>query len=207
MRDGVERRAGAYLPHWRYEGGVYAVTFRLGDSLPRVALARIAQLRAELDGVRARDPSMRVAIDAWRVFHQKQDEYLNAGHGACYFRDPEYAGLMQATLLHFDGVRYNVWAWVVMPNHVHVVVKPRPGFELSKIVQSWKGFSAHTINRMLSRTGSVWAVEYYDHLIRGPEDLTHQVGYIAENPRAAGLTGWRWMGERLPWSSEGMTGA
>ena len=81
MRDRVERRAGAYLPHWRYEGGVYAVTFRLGDSLPRVALARIAQLRAELDGVRARDPSMRVAIDAWRVFIRNRTSISMRGMG------------------------------------------------------------------------------------------------------------------------------
>jgi REP element-mobilizing transposase RayT len=104
------------------------------------------------------------------------------------------SNLVERALKHFDGERYRLLAWCVMPNHVHVVVRPNPGYELSDIAHSWKSYTANEANKMLGRTGTLWQPEPYDHLIRDDQDLEHQVGYALSNPSAAGRIDWRWVG-------------
>ncbi len=81
-----------------------------------------------------------------------------------------------------------------MPNHVHVVLTPLPGFALSSILHSWKSFTAKAINKHLGRSGTVWQAESYDHLVRNRADLMHHVFYTRENPQRAGLKDWPWVG-------------
>ena len=91
-------------------------------------------------------------------------------------------------LRHFHGRQYLLDDWVVMPNHVHAVVRPRPDWNLSEILKSWKGYTAREANRVLKRTGTTfWQVESYDHLIRDDEDLHHCRHYTTMNPVNAGL--------------------
>ncbi|HAT10367.1 MAG TPA: isochorismate synthase, partial [Planctomycetes bacterium] len=98
-----------------------------------------------------------------------------------------------AAILHFDGARYRIHAWCVMPNHVHVLVELPPGIQLAGIVHSWKSFTAKAANARLGRTGEFWQPEYFDHLIRDQADFAHAVRYIEQNPVMAGLTAWRWV--------------
>ena len=98
---------------------------------------------------------------------------------------------MVQTLRHFDGDRYRLYAFAVMPNHVHVVVRPE-GTTLTKIVQGWKSFSAREINLQLERRGSLWQHESFDHLIRHVGDLHRFCRYTHENPSKAGLQDWPW---------------
>ena len=79
-----------------------------------------------------------------------------------------------------------------MPNHVHVVVHPRTGFDLPDILHSWKSFAANKINQLLKRKGTLWQPEYYDHLVRDEEDLCHAIQYVLANPVAAGIEDWEW---------------
>jgi REP element-mobilizing transposase RayT len=85
-----------------------------------------------------------------------------------------------------------------MPNHVHVVVRPFAGFPLSKILQSWKGFTGREANKLLGRSGDFWQHEPFDHLVRDADDLTHQIRYVIDNPRKAGLSDWPWVWARNP---------
>jgi hypothetical protein len=98
-------------------------------------------------------------------------------------------------MLRFDGSRYNIIAWCVMPNHVHVVIQPAPGFELPQILHSWKSFTATRANRMLNRIGDFWRAEYYDHLIRDEGELVHSIKYALANPANAGIEPWDWRGQ------------
>lgn len=77
---------------------------------------------------------------------------------------------------------------------VHVVVHPRPGFELPRICHPWKSFTAKEINRLLGRSGEFWQPEPYDHLIRDEDDYRHAVEYVLANPAAAALMEWPWIG-------------
>ena len=183
------------MPHWTVEGGTYAVTFRLADSLPQPVLAawreERALLLAELEhkGVldRAREDRLR------GLFAEKIERHLDVGHGACWLRRPEIAALVAGALRHFDGARHRLVAWSVMPNHVHAVMQPLAPHELSGVVQSWKGFSAREANRQLGRSGAFWQAETYDHLVRDAAELAHAVRYVAENPAQAGLRDWPWV--------------
>ena len=74
-----------------------------------------------------------------------------------------------------------------MPNHVHVVVTPFVGYALSDVLQAWKSYSAHEINRRLKRKGRLWQKESFDHIVRNVAGLEKFVAYTEGNPVVAGL--------------------
>lgn len=121
-------------------------------------------------------------------------------------RQPEIAALIEGALKYFDGDRYDLFAWSVMPNHVHVLLRPRAGHELDEIVHSWKSFTAKEANRLLGRQGSFWQEEYYDHLIRDADDFNHQLRYVLENP-TKGKASAKWTGSRYGDLENGSLGA
>jgi putative DNA methylase len=117
----------------------------------------------------------------------RTEEYLNAGYGACYLRDPRIAHLVETALLHFDGDRYRMIAWVIMPNHVHVLIEVFEVYALCDIVHSWKSYTAKEANRILGRTGHFWFREYFDRYIRDERHFANAIQYIHNNPINAGL--------------------
>jgi REP element-mobilizing transposase RayT len=152
------------------------ITIRLQDSLPAKVLARWRQELASLP-----DSKFKVQLD------RRVAAYLDAGHGACWLRDERIARLVEAVLLHFDGQRYRLLAWCVMPNHVHALIDTFLGHTLADILHSWKSYSASEANKILNRTGSFWFREYHDRYIRNAEHFVNAIRYIEENPVAAGL--------------------
>jgi REP element-mobilizing transposase RayT len=166
------------LPHFHSDAVQQVVTWHLADSLPRDAAGRLARL-ADTQEQR-------------RLY----ESYLDAGHGSCVLADPVCAHIVQEALLHFDGERYRLLAWVIMPNHVHVLVDMLPGQDLGRIVQSWKRHTAQAINRHLGMEGALWRREYWDRYIRDEAHFRLAVDYIERNPVKAGLVrrveDWRW---------------
>jgi len=159
------------LPHFDAPGQVQAITFRLADSLPKAYWDRLERY--------APGSSVR------RQNHFQM--HLDAGHGSCALRDPSVASLVERTLLFFDGERYCMLAWVVMPNHVHVLAETMQGYTLASIVQSWKSYTAHRANDLLDRSGTFWQKDYYDRYIRDERHLERAVRYVHDNPVLAGL--------------------
>ena len=88
-----------------------------------------------------------------RRFFEPREEWLDRGHGVCLLRDPRAARVVADSLGHFHLERYLLDSFVIMPNHVHALVKPLPGHSLTDILQAWKSYSAHELNRMLDRDG------------------------------------------------------
>ncbi|MBL8544248.1 MAG: transposase [Hyphomonadaceae bacterium] len=115
------------------------------------------------------------------------DALLDTSAGSALLRTPPIAALVVDALLHFDGDRYAMIAWCVMPNHVHVVLEPRGDHALSQIIKSWKAFTAARINKTLGRVGRLWAPDYFDRFMRSEEHLTTTIAYVENNPVAAGL--------------------
>jgi len=189
-----------HLPHLKREGGTYFVTFRLAGTMPREVLLRFKRERELIlaQALAAKQPlSWQEQQELFRWYSSRVDAYLDAGHGACWLRAPDIAGLVANALRFHGGQRFDLPAWVVMPNHVHAVVRPRPGWTLSQVLQSWKGFTGREANRRLHRQGlPFWQQESYDHLIRDDEDLHHCCHYTTMNPVNAGLCeqpeDWRW---------------
>jgi REP element-mobilizing transposase RayT len=109
--------------------------------------------------------------------------------------------MVEESLLHFDGERYRLAAWCIMPNHVHTVVSPMNEHGLGAIVQAWKSFSAKQANRLLSRAGPFWHKDYFDGFIRNEGHLERTISYVENNPVKAGLIGsaeqWQWSSARF----------
>lgn len=129
--------------------------------------------------------------------------------GAIYFitwRIHPNAGLLSheersavlETLHHADGKRYDLVAWVVMDDHVHVVARPRSGEVLAKILHTWKGFTARRINDLRGRSGPFWQQEYYDRVVRDDRALQAIVRYVLDNPtkRWPALKEYTWVGSK-----------
>jgi len=189
----VTVRQGAYLPHGTLRGATYAVCFRLADSLPQeVAEAWRRECTAMREEAGA-NPTVEKQERMRELFAERIEQYLDHARGACWLRRPEIAEMVGNTLRHFDEQRYQLIAWCLMPNHVHVVVRPLGNHTLSGILKSWKGFSGKEANRLLHRQGAFWQPEYHDHLVRDARDLEHAVRYLMENPVKAWLSDWPWV--------------
>ncbi len=195
LSDALQIRRGNYLPHWTKGGSTYAVTFRLADALPSAAVEAYRQEREQcLRLIGERPPTPEERAELARLFSERVETFLNAGHGACWLRDGRVAQLVADALRHFDGDRYELIAWVVMPNHVHAVLRPLGGHRLPDVLHSIKSFTAKRANAVLGREGAFWQTESYDHLIRDGRDFFAQVEYVRRNPEEAGLKDWRWVG-------------
>ena len=193
----IQIHRGTYLPHWTQEGPTYAVTFRLGDALPANVIEDWEFERRDIIARAHRQNRQATEAEQLRLaelFSQKVESYLDAGHGKCWLRDEKVAKIVRDALLHFQGKRYDLAAWCVMPNHVHVIVRPIGGHTLSEILHTWKSFTAQQANRLLHRKSKFWQPESYDHLIRNEQDLRNQVRYVIKNPEKTGLRSWPWVG-------------
>ncbi len=123
------------------------------------------------------------------VLRRRVEAYLDQGYGNCYLNDPRVAEMVQDSLLFYDGERCALWAWVVMPNHVHLLVTPAEGEELSVILHSLKSYTAHKANRILGRTGRFWQRESFERYICDCEHFQNVVAYIENKPVKARLCG------------------
>lgn len=120
-------------------------------------------------------------------FNRRVQEWLDAGMGACVLRRCDVRDELARCLLEFDTVRYHVDSYVIMPNHVHLVIAPQEQYELSIILRGIKGVSANRCNKLLGQKGRFWMDESYDHIIRDANELGALRDYIVENPKKAHL--------------------
>jgi putative DNA methylase len=112
---------------------------------------------------------------------------IDKSRGACHLRRTDCARLVETALAHFDGERYRLLAWVVMPNHVHVMIEQIEGYRLGDTIHSWKSYTANLINRRIGARGALWAPDYFDRFIRDEKHYGNAVRYIENNPVKAGL--------------------
>lgn len=159
-----------YLPHFDAGAIVQSLTFRLVDSLPRDVCETFLS-----------------STDKYSERHRRLEAMIDSGRGSCLLADTVNAATVQDALHFFDGIRYRLLAWVVMPNHVHAMLEQLEGYPLGEIVHSWKRFTANRINRRRKTSGVVWAADYFDRYIRNADHYDFAVAYIEHNPVRAGL--------------------
>lgn len=162
------------------------MTFRLAHSLPASMMARWRVNLALL-------PPERKAASFRQMIENELDRCRTA-----WLANPVIAAGIQENLLYFDGDRYRLHAWAVMPNHVHVLITPAPRASMAQLVHGWKTYTARRANQTLGRTGRFWQPDYFDRYVRNPRHFLAVIRYIEENPVRAGLCQRR---EDWPWSS------
>ena len=166
-----------YLPH--YDAGdrrTQFLTYRLYDSLPDIVLKKI---KKELEIRKPEDIERETMILA--------EKYLDRGYGQCFLRQRAVANIVRESVKKFDRLRYLMFAWVIMPNHVHLLLRPLAGFALETIVHSFKSYTALQANRALGREGPFWMREPFDRFIRDEEHYYRTFRYIENNPVKARL--------------------
>lgn len=193
------------LPHWRQPGATYFLTFRLQDSLPQSV---IDELEIERKAWRQRI-AHELAINGGQLSATTSDDYeaflvrrcrriesvMDEGHGACVLKRPNIREIVDAALLHFHGERCEMHAFVVMPNHVHLAVKPLGDWQAEDLLHSWKRFTAREINKRLGTTGQLWQEDTWNRIVRDETHWHKVMRYIVRNPAKAKL----WNGESTVW--------
>ena len=174
-----------YLPHRDEPGLTQFVTFRLQDSFPE-------SLRSEWEHL--------LQIEDDRDRRDQLEAYLDLGRGESQLRQLRIGKLVEDALTFFHGQRYELRAWVVMPNHVHVLIKVG-ATPISRIVEDWKKFTAKEANKLLGRKGAFWQADYWDTFMRSAEHEATNRRYIENNPTKAFLVRdpeeWPWSSARL----------
>ena len=163
-----------YLPHFNVQRSIQFVTFRLADSMPQDL---VAKWKSEMAAGQITD------VD----FRKRIEHYLDRGYGSCYLRINQVATEVKKTLLRWHNDRYKLISWVIMPNHVHVLIELLEENELSVIMHSIKSYTAHEANKILRRKGQFWFIESFDRYIRDAKHHFNTIRYIENNPVKAGL--------------------
>jgi REP element-mobilizing transposase RayT len=188
--DNLSIRNRGHLPHWEAAAATYFVTFRLADSLPQETLRSILFAREDIPATAAKMGRAISEAEQKRLQKlntQRIEKYLDAGSGVCFLANEAVANIVAEALRQFDGIRYQLFAWCAMPNHVHAVFRALAENTLPQIIHSWKSYSAKQANKILQRSGEFWQREYYDHLVRNTSEFHRAVAYVMDNPRKAGL--------------------
>ncbi len=195
----IDVRTGGSLPHWEQGSVWYFVTFRLADALPATVIEEMKEQREQWKKKHdLSNLSREEQAEYHRLFSERHENLLNAGSGSCVLRDPQIAEVVKGAFRYFQGQRYDLDEYVVMANHIHVLVKPLAGHGLTDILHSWKSFTANQINRRLNRQGQLWLHESYDHIVRNEPAMCAIRRYIRDNPlKVAGASSSRQqMGEQ-----------
>jgi len=191
-------------PHWDQAGAIVYITARTDDSIPRKVLQlwdreknewlKKLATRLGIPPPRGRywkdilkDLDDQHRRDFLEHFNRLLDMELDTCHGACWLKKPEFAQIVADSLLHFDGVRYRMGDFVIMPNHLHLLAAFGTPGAMKSQVDSWLHWTATQINRRTGIRGHFWQQEPFDHLVRSVEQYEYLRNYIRDNPKKAGL--------------------
>lgn len=219
-----------HLPHWQPVAATLFVTFRLAGSLPQPVIDSLRDVReSELQKTKRLADSARQRreehADERRAFARWDSALDRSVAGPRWLADAAIATIVDEALYFRDAKLYELLAFCIMPNHVHLVCAPLPVgrsatpahvgadptisaaqvHSLSSILQSLKAHTAREANAVLGRHGAFWQEESYDHVVRDAEELERVVNYVTSNPVKAGLVAswqdWRWTYCKPEWHS------
>jgi len=180
------------LPHIQPDSGTYSITFLLDGALPRQKVELLKELRKKLMESAV---SLKDKYQIHRKFFDKYESILdNPKSGPVWLKERKIAEIVMESIHYRDGIFYNLYAYCIMSNHVHMVFehiadpnrKPS-NHPISDILRDLKKYSARKSNIIINRSGKFWHVESYDHVIRNDDELENQIAYVLHNPVKAGL--------------------
>jgi putative transposase len=185
-------------PHWSQAGAVVFITFQADDSIPREVIERWDREKQQWLHERGHDHgahwseivqelSEKERADFQKTFNRCRETFLDSGHGRCLLKQPALSQIVFDSLLHFDGQRYRMGDFIVMPNHVHLLAVFPTAAAMKSQCDSWLHYTAFRINQAIREKGKFWRQEPFDHLVRSPAQYEYLRQYIADNPHKARL--------------------
>jgi putative transposase len=186
------------LPHWRQPGATYFVTFRLADAIPE-AVRRELEFKQTLwlvkRGIKA-ETDLKLAYERLskedrflfrKYLNRIREDVHDLGHGECWLNRENVINECRKQLLRSDESGYHLGDFILMPNHVHILITPAEN-ELEKCMRGIKGASSRFCNLAAKRKGTFWQADSYDHIVRNLEQLAAYREYIRDNPIKARIS-------------------
>lgn len=182
------------LPHWQEPGAEYFVTFRLAGSLPKNVIQQLKKSRDTFKKNFSHKTDYRSKTRQFEASLFKKYESLLDGQstGPVWLSNKNIADIVKEALHYRDNKEYDLYAFCIMSNHVHLVFrelysnqedqKIEEAFPVTKILQGLKSYTGLMANIELNRTGSFWHEESYDRLIRNTNELNNTIQYTLNNP-------------------------
>lgn len=178
------------LPHWQPEQAEYFVTFRLTNSLPAIAIERLNDERKILQ-----KSGKSISEVKRRIFAKYENLLDKAESGPTWLKNRKVAQIVCESIHHRDQNEYDLYAYCVMPNHIHLVFKLLNNskiiegvkYPVTKLLQGLKKYTAHECNKVLDRTGQFWQHESFDRVVRDTDELENTIRYVLHNPVKAKL--------------------
>ena len=183
------------IPHWDYSDAVQHISFRISDSLPQAKLELFKKQVEEYPPLKRN-----------YYLHREIEDWINRGIGSCILKIPELAQCVIEALYLLNDLHYHLFHWVIMPNHIHVLIQEFPNKPMCEIVQSWKHHTSVRFDEILNNLkssnrfhfgyieniintfkGNYWIIDYWDVMIRNNRHFRIESNYIANNPVKAGL--------------------
>jgi type I restriction enzyme R subunit len=174
---------GAKLPHWHQNNKIQFITFRLADSLPQEKLAELTAFKEQWLAAHPQPWDQKTKDEYDYTIRRKIDRWLDQGFGECILQREDIRQIVANTLLLYHGRRYNLYRFVIMPNHVHLLLSPIGEEVSTRFIGSVKQYTANAINQALGRKGQVWQRNFFDRLVRDGNNFEAYVNYINQNPR------------------------
>lgn len=159
------------------------VTFRLIDSLPHSKLRDLIELKQNFLSKNPQPWSNEVEIAYWKLITPFESNLLDNGYGDCILKNPSIRKVVADSLRYWDGSKYDLVAYVIMPNHIHVIIQLAQECRIESIMHSIKSYTSKIINKMTSHSGAIWMKEYFDRIIRSERNLNSCIKYIMDNPK------------------------
>ena len=181
--EDVEFHFKGNLPHMHQDGTMQSVTFRMADSLPQSVCRELHEKRDRFTHDHPHPWDAQTKLEYWKVIGPMQHRLMDRGYGSCLLRYPEYRKILIDTIVFNDHVNYEVDSYVIMPNHVHMLIMPLEDNKIEDILHSIKRYSARQINILAGRSGKFWMKESFDRLVRNEDDYFRCYHYILANPR------------------------
>lgn len=168
-----------HLPHISQNQKLYAVTFRLHDSLPQSVIQ--AYMNDSMAHYAENESDSKSKREIY--LHKKMMEYMDMGYGECLLRNPDVREIVEEAFRYVHANMALVHAYVIMPNHVHVILETKENVKIQDVMHRLKHYTSVKINSFLQHEGSVWQREYYDRMIRNQSHYENAIRYITNNPR------------------------
>ena len=168
----IIRYMGVNLPHWEQVGKLQYITMRLADSLPNFKIEELQSRKIQLQNTDS-------YVDQ-KEYLNEIDRLLAIGKGSCILKYDEIQKLIRDALLFYDGVKYDLYEYVIMPNHIHFIILPYTSMKI--IMTDFKRYTTGRIKKILGTRDNIWQNDYFDRFVRDDKDYREIAEYIRLNP-------------------------
>lgn len=173
---------GHKMPHWFQAHKTMFITFRLADSLPHHIIEEFLADRAVMR------EELKVIGNKSRKFYEelmehKMESWLNNGHGNCILGNANVRQIVVGALRHYNFKEYLLHSFIIMPNHLHILLSPLTEKPINTVIGRIKGFTSFKIKKLLGIDSEIWQQGMFDRIVRSDDEFKKYVDYIRNNPK------------------------